>query len=87
CSHCGRRDAVFGAGGGLLLAQEADAPLLGRVPLDLALREAGDRGVPVVVGQPASASARELVQIAAALPVVRRSLVGRPLPLSVVSTG
>ncbi|MGH3794525.1 MAG: Mrp/NBP35 family ATP-binding protein [Pseudonocardiaceae bacterium] len=87
CSHCGRRDEMFGAGGGMLLAQEADAPLLGRVPLDLALREAGDRGVPVVVGQPASASARELVQIAAALPVVRRSLVGRPLPLSVVSTG
>jgi ATP-binding protein involved in chromosome partitioning len=83
CSHCGCQDAVFGSGGGELLAGQAGAPLLGRVPLDLALREAGDRGVPVMLDKPGAASAVELSRIAATLPVKRRSLAGRALPLSV----
>jgi ATP-binding protein involved in chromosome partitioning len=84
CGSCGEHTAVFGSGGGALLAEESGAPLLGQVPLDADLRRAGDDGVPVVVAAPASASARELRRIAAALPTPRRSLVGRSLPLSVV---
>ena len=57
----------------------------GQVPLDVELRAAGDAGVPVVLAAPSSASARELTRIAATLPAPRRSLAGRPLPLSVVS--
>jgi ATP-binding protein involved in chromosome partitioning len=86
CGSCGEHTAVFGSGGGALLAEAADAPLLGRVPLDVPLREAGDRGVPVVIDAPESASARELIRIAGALPAApRRSLAGRSLPLSVVA--
>lgn len=84
CAGCGERTALFGQGGGAQLAGELGAALLGQVPLDIALREAGDRGVPVVVGAPESPSAVALRQIAAALRPVRRSLVGRPLNLSVV---
>ena len=40
---------VFGSGGGDRLAAELGVPLLGRVPLDAALRESGDDGVPLVV--------------------------------------
>jgi ATP-binding protein involved in chromosome partitioning len=39
---------VFGSGGGDRLAQELGVPLLGRIPLDSALREAGDAGEPLV---------------------------------------
>lgn len=85
CAGCGERTAIFGSGGGALLAQEAGAPLLGQVPLDAELREAGDAGVPVVVAAPESASARELARIAQTLPTPRRKLAGRALPLSVVS--
>ena len=85
CARCGEHTAVFGSGGGAMLAAETGAPLLGQVPLDTAAREAGDRGVPVVVAEPAAASARELTRIAAALPAPRRSLVRRALPLSVVT--
>jgi ATP-binding protein involved in chromosome partitioning len=85
CGGCGERTAVFGSGGGAALAQEAGAPLLGQIPLDTALLEAGDAGVPVVVAAPESASARELTRIARALPTPRRSLACRALPLSVVS--
>jgi ATP-binding protein involved in chromosome partitioning len=84
CDTCHASTDLFGAGGGERLATAIDAPLLGRVPLDLPLREAGDVGAPVVVRTPGSPSAQELTQIAASLPVVRRSLVGRPLPLAVV---
>ncbi len=84
CGGCGDATALFGSGGGRRLAETIDCELLGQVPLDAALREGGDHGVPVVVSAPTSASATELRRIAAALPVVRRSLVGRQLPLSVV---
>ena len=84
CGACHESTALFGSGGGERLAESIDAPLLGRVPLDIALREAGDAGVPAMISAPQSHSALELRRIAAALPVVRRSLVGRSLALSVV---
>ncbi|GLZ49775.1 iron-sulfur cluster carrier protein [Actinomycetospora sp. NBRC 106375] len=84
CGTCGDTTAVFGTGGGEALAAEAGTTLLGRVPLDLALREAADRGVPVVRDTPAAISARELLRIAELLPATRRPLVRRSLPLAVV---
>ena len=84
CPACGTHSSLFGSGGGTQLAEELGVPLLGQVPLDLALREAGDSGIPVVVGAPDSPSATALNAAAAALRPVRRSLVGRMLDLSVV---
>jgi ATP-binding protein involved in chromosome partitioning len=55
---------IFGSGGGERTAEELGVPLLGRIPLEIPLREGGDSGVPIVVGQPGSASARELRAIA-----------------------
>jgi ATP-binding protein involved in chromosome partitioning len=75
---------LFGEGGGARLAATIGAPLLGQVPLDLPLRTAGDVGVPAMVSAPEAESVVELRRIAAELPVVRRGLVGRALPLSVV---
>ena len=84
CARCGDSTPLFGAGGGRQLADELEVPLLGQVPLDAALRQAGDDGVPVVVGSPASASAVALTAIAAAIRPVRRSLVGLSLGLEPV---
>ncbi len=84
CPTCGDHTPVFGVGGGEQLAQDLAAPLLGRIPLDIALRDAGDRGIPVVAGAPTSASARAVGAIAAKLRPVRRSLVGRHLSLTPV---
>ncbi|MQA16361.1 MAG: P-loop NTPase [Pseudonocardiaceae bacterium] len=84
CRCCGQDTPVFGEGGGARLAAQAEAPLLGQVPLDAELRAAGDQGTPVVVAAPAAASAQELCRVAATLPAPRRSLAGRALPLSVV---
>ena len=55
---------LFGSGGGEKIAQELNLPLLGCVPLEISLREGGDRGIPIVVAEPESSSAIALVKIA-----------------------
>jgi ATP-binding protein involved in chromosome partitioning len=87
CAGCGHPTELFGSGGGAVLAEQTGAPLLGQIPLDIQLRAAGDRGVPVVAAAPAAPCALELVRIASALPATRRSLLRRPLPLFVRSAG
>jgi ATP-binding protein involved in chromosome partitioning len=52
-----QRYALFGSGGGALLADEAGVPLLAQLPLELPVREGGDQGHPVVLAQPESATA------------------------------
>jgi ATP-binding protein involved in chromosome partitioning len=85
----GSRLEVFGAGGGAQVAAGltktlgTPVPLLGQVPLDTALREAGDGGTPVVLSAPDSPAALALSQVARDLAAQPRGLAGRPLPLSV----
>jgi ATP-binding protein involved in chromosome partitioning len=64
CPHCGEVVEIFGRGGGEELARELDLPFLGRVPLDAAVREAGDAGVPTVKQGPESPAGRALVDVA-----------------------
>jgi ATP-binding protein involved in chromosome partitioning len=64
---------VFGSGGGEELAADLGIPLLGTVPLDVALREQGDLGVPVVTGRPDSSSAEAIVAIAQAIDAHREA--------------
>ena len=47
----GRRYEIFGSGGGQLLAERLDVPLVGQVPLVIQLREGGDTGNPIVAAQ------------------------------------
>ncbi len=56
---------IFGEGGGEQLAREMGLPFLGRVPLDVAVRRAGDAGVPTVIGAPDSPAGEALQGIAA----------------------
>ncbi|MBW4473306.1 MAG: Mrp/NBP35 family ATP-binding protein [Stenomitos rutilans HA7619-LM2] len=55
---------IFGSAGGEKTAQELQVPLLGCIPLEISLREGGDRGVPIVLAAPESASAKALTAIA-----------------------
>jgi ATP-binding protein involved in chromosome partitioning len=57
----GTRVDVFGQGGGERLAREAGVPFIAAIPMDAAVRQAGDGGVPVVLGHPESAVARAMV--------------------------
>jgi ATP-binding protein involved in chromosome partitioning len=72
---------VFGSGGGSRLAAELDVPLLGSVPLDIRLREAGDSGVPLVLSDPSSEVSEAIFEIARALDASRSGGFTRTLPL------
>jgi ATP-binding protein involved in chromosome partitioning len=87
----GERMELFGSGGGQAVADSLAAstgtrvPLLGQIPLDQAVREGGDDGVPVVLRAPESAAALALRGIADTLAARQRSLLGRSLGLSPVA--
>ena len=59
----------------------AEVPLLGQVPLEPALVEAGDSGTPLVLSAPDSAAGKELRKVADALGSRKRGLAGMSLGL------
>jgi ATP-binding protein involved in chromosome partitioning len=75
------RSDVFGAGGGERLATELGVPLLGTVPLDVRLREAGDAGEPLVTRDPDSEPAQAILEIARSIDASRAGGFTRTLPL------
>lgn len=60
----GNRYEIFGTGGGERVAADLDVPLLGRIPIEPAVREAGDLGEPVVNRHPDSASGQAITELA-----------------------
>lgn len=84
----GSRMEVFGSGGGAAVAERltkavgADVPLLGQVPLETKVREAGDAGVPIVLSDPESPAAVALSAIADKLSVRARGLAGMSLTIN-----
>jgi ATP-binding protein involved in chromosome partitioning len=58
---------IFGRGGARGVADEIGAPFLGEIPIDIALRQAGDVGTPILQAAPDGASARLFIDIAQAL--------------------
>jgi ATP-binding protein involved in chromosome partitioning len=60
----GERVAIFGEGGGQLLADELDVPLMGKVPLATELREHADEGRPLVAEQPDAPASQAIRQVA-----------------------
>jgi ATP-binding protein involved in chromosome partitioning len=85
----GSRMEVFGTGGGQTVADSltktmgASVPLLGQIPLDTRVREAGDAGTPIVLADPDAPAAKALDAVADRLAIRRESLVGKPLGLTV----
>lgn len=64
CTHCGHRDDIFDSGGGSRTAGELKVPFLGEIPIHTGIRVGGDRGVPIVIGEPDSPHSQTIRQIA-----------------------
>lgn len=85
----GSKMALFGEGGGQILVDSLgrvlgyEVPLLGSIPLDMALREGGDAGSPVVWSAPDTKAAAVFTDIATQLTHRPRGLAGKPLPFNV----
>ncbi len=67
CPHCGETTEIFKAGGGEKTAEVLGCSFLGAVPLDPAIMQGGDAGVPVVAGQPDGPHADSFKQLAEAV--------------------
>lgn len=86
CPHCGEAISLFGSGGGAASAEAlsrlvgGDVPVLAQIPFDVALREGGDGGTPIVLSVPNSPAAQAIMTIA-------RSLSARPRALAGLSLG
>ncbi len=91
----GERFTIFGEGGGQALADELDVPLLGKVPLQEALREHADNGTPLVTAEPQAAAsiaireaARGIIAMTPVeLPVMQAPAAPMPEPVAVGATG
>jgi ATP-binding protein involved in chromosome partitioning len=64
CPHCGKGTHIFDEGGGKKAAEMMAVTFLGEIPLDLKIRQGGDRGLPIVVGNPESAQAISFMALA-----------------------
>ncbi len=88
CPHCGEPLDLFGMGGGALVAEQLSevfgkpVPLLGKIPFDVALREGGDAGSPLVLSKPDAPASLALREIARNLGMKPRGLAGMNLSLT-----
>ncbi len=74
CSNCGHEEQIFGTGGGDQLSAQYDIPLLGRLPLNVQIRENADAGKPSVVAGDSTAENYIAIaeKIAKSLPKVEK---------------
>jgi ATP-binding protein involved in chromosome partitioning len=64
CSNCGHVEAIFGAGGGEKMSSDFNIEFLGKLPLQLSIREQTDSGKPTVVAVPEGQAAGIYKEIA-----------------------
>lgn len=64
CDGCEKRHFIFGEGGGQKVADQAEAPLLGQIPVKGEIREWGDAGTPIVQASPGSDVAQTFMRVA-----------------------
>ena len=63
----GERYSIFGEGGGQLLADDLDVPLLGKIPLQEELRISADEGTPLVLEDPDAPASQAIYHAARGL--------------------
>ena len=88
CPSCGEVTHIFHQGGGEAIAADLGVAFLGKVPLDPAVVDSGDDGVPLVVSHPDSPAAQAYAAIAALLAGGETATGGVTLPFDwTVATG
>ncbi len=86
CPNCEHEADIFGKGGGEGLAKAMNVPFIGRVPIYEPIRRGGDNGMPLVLSEPDSPSAKAFLsaaeQVAAQISIASYK---KPIPLTPVS--
>jgi Mrp family chromosome partitioning ATPase len=63
CPHCGEVTEIFKSGGGEATAKDMNVQFLGKVPIEAEVVASGDSGMPIVIKNPQSASAKAFMEI------------------------
>jgi ATP-binding protein involved in chromosome partitioning len=86
CPNCRHEADIFGRGGGEQMASDLRLAFLGRIPIYQPIREGSDSGVPLVVSEPDSPSARAFMAVAeqTAAQISIASYARPTIPLTVV---
>jgi len=82
CPHCGEATEIFGRGGGERFAEQHHIPFLGKVPIDVTVRQGGDAGVPAVAQRepgPAAVALEHMAGLVAAAMSVRAATSATPI--------
>lgn len=81
CPKCGTHEDLFGEGGADRMAKTFNLPVIGRIPLMLEVRTAGDQGMPIVAAQPEHAVSKHFVQTAGrVLEAIETERLSAPMP-------
>jgi ATP-binding protein involved in chromosome partitioning len=67
CDNCNKKHEIFSRGGAERAAENFKIPFLGEIPITPALREWGDKGVPILVQEPNSEVSKIFMDVAAKL--------------------
>jgi ATP-binding protein involved in chromosome partitioning len=87
CRNCHHEADIFGHGGGEVMAAELGVPFIGRIPIYQEIREGGDSGVPLMIGEPDAPAARAFMEAAEKLAAqISVASYNRPttIPLTIV---
>jgi ATP-binding protein involved in chromosome partitioning len=82
CPHCGEATEIFGRGGGERFAEQHGIEFLGKVPIDVTVRQGGDAGVPAVAQRepgPAAQALEHMAGLVAAAMSVRAATSATPI--------
>lgn len=67
CGNCGHAEHIFGEGGAAKMSEQYAVPVLGSLPLEVAIRAQGDAGTPIVSAEPTSSAAGAYRELARAM--------------------
>lgn len=67
CKKCGHQEEIFGSGGGDKLAAQYETEVIGRLPLDIGVRELSDAGRPIVDSLPSDSTTEAYMRLSANL--------------------
>ena len=70
CPHCKERTDIFGHGGAMADAERMGIDFLGKIPLDIGIRQASDAGKPIVISAPECLLTQSYLEIAAKIQLV-----------------
>jgi len=83
CPHCQNISDIFKSGGGEKMAEEMEVPFLGRIPIDPAITQTADEGIPFVIEYTDSATTKAFEDILPTILKLKKNQPSNPIPAEI----